>query len=143
MHTGPPISPNPKLAKNATHVTLLWSPPFLWPGNRINYYNVSLTYNRDGRLTSYLVNGTYSVKVETLTWEIRSLTCTSTHFLFSVSAISHLNSSLQVFNITEQLSPLAPQFAPSAINVSILFEADGTPRWVLAAVQVSITFHHS
>ena len=166
--TGPPISPNPNLVKNATHVSLLWSPPFLWPGHRIKYYNVSLTYNSDERETSYFVNETYSTKVATLTWEIRSLTCTSTQVIFSITAIN-LNLSLQEFNITEQLSPLgkvlvdmytvitimkglahwfrisfplllyyvAPEFASSAINVSILFEANGTPRWLQAVVQVA------
>ena len=34
---------------------------------------------------------------------------------------------------------VAPEFASSAINVSILFEANGTPRWVLAIIQVPIT----
>ena len=33
---------------------------------------------------------------------------------------------------------VAPEFASSAINVSILFEANGTPRWVLAIIQVPI-----
>ena len=45
--TGPPISLNPYLVKNATHRTLMWSPPFLWPGQRIQQYNISLFQNNE------------------------------------------------------------------------------------------------
>ena len=45
LHADPPVSPNPILVKNATHRTLMWSPPFLWPGQRIQLYNISVTNN--------------------------------------------------------------------------------------------------
>ena len=54
------LTSNPSIIRNATHATLLWSPPFLWPGHRIEYFNVSITNNSntiaDTTAVYYLVN---------------------------------------------------------------------------------------
>ena len=50
MTTGSPLLSNPTISKNATHVTLMWSPPFLWPGHRIQYYNISMTNKSNGSI---------------------------------------------------------------------------------------------
>ena len=46
VHVGPPISLNPMISKNITHLTLLWSPPFLWPGNRTQRYNIHVSLDK-------------------------------------------------------------------------------------------------
>ena len=55
----PPITPNPSTENsNATSILLKWSPPFLWPGYSIDYYNISITNN--GSITySHALNATF------------------------------------------------------------------------------------
>ena len=57
-NAGSPISPNPFILKNASSFTLLWSPPFLWPGWRIQHYNISVTDTNDGDIAHHMVNTT-------------------------------------------------------------------------------------
>ena len=55
---GSPVSPNPSISKNDTHLILLWSPPFLWPGQRIQYYNITLIIDDDGSIAHHMVVNT-------------------------------------------------------------------------------------
>ena len=95
-----PISPNPNLVKdNATHVTLKWSPPFLWPGQRIDYYNVSFINTTDGNISYYRVNTSYTSSLASLTTEIQQ--CTTTTLNIYITAINNNNmTALEVFNIS-------------------------------------------
>ena len=34
-----------------SHLSLKWSPPYLWPGRRIQYYSVTTTANTNGNTT--------------------------------------------------------------------------------------------
>ena len=55
----PPISPNPSTENlNATCILLKWSPPFLWPGYSIDYYNISIMNN--GSTYSHTRNATFN-----------------------------------------------------------------------------------
>ena len=55
-----PVSPNPSLSNlNATFILLKWSPPFLWSGSTIAYYNISVT-NMNGESDSYRVNTSFN-----------------------------------------------------------------------------------
>ena len=99
-----PILFNPTLEKNATHLTLLWSPPFLWPGERIQYYSISFTNKSDSSITYYRVNSSYSNQVVQFTRQIQMLMCIGAEFMFGISAIS-TSKSLQVFNVTGQILP--------------------------------------
>jgi hypothetical protein len=56
----PPISPNPSISQNATRFTLLWSPPFLWPGQRIQHYNITVTNDGDGSIAYHMMVNTTS-----------------------------------------------------------------------------------
>ena len=54
-----PVSPNPSLSNlNATFILLRWSPPFLWSGSTIAYYNMSVT-NMNGDSDFYRVNTSF------------------------------------------------------------------------------------
>ena len=56
----PPFSPNPLLENhNSSSVTLNWSPPFLWRGELIDYYIVSVL-NESGNCVEQRVNTTFS-----------------------------------------------------------------------------------
>ena len=52
------MSPNPSTSKNDTHLILLWSPPFLWPGQRIQHYNITMTIDDDGSIAHHMVVNT-------------------------------------------------------------------------------------
>lgn len=84
-----PISPNPLLEQgNATHLTLKWSSPFLWPGVAIDYYNVSVRNTSDqfGGITYYQVNTTFSEAVVMFTFSSEdSQNCTL--FSFGIVAV--------------------------------------------------------
>ena len=55
-----PVSPNPSILNpNATSILVKWSPPFLWPGYAIAFYNVSVT-NTKGHTDSYHLNTSFS-----------------------------------------------------------------------------------
>lgn len=103
--TDPPISPNPKtVSENSTHHTLSWSPPFLWPGHRIGFYNVVLVALKDGRIDStniYRVNSSYTSAIVTITVDIcRNLKGNADGFAFVISPITTTPLALPSFNIS-------------------------------------------
>ena len=95
-----PLSPNPSVEiTNPNSLIIKWSPPFLWPGHRIKYFNITVINMSDGSVIAYYrVNTTFSDQVVTLslsTDDIDGLNCTE--FEFRISAIS--NMTLQLFTI--------------------------------------------
>ena len=100
LHADSPISRNPVLVKNTTHVIVSWSPPFLWPGRAIEYYTVSFMLESDGSIYSQRVNSTFSDHVVSYTQQMsgESLSCTS--FTFYITAADSSGSILQTFNVT-------------------------------------------
>ena len=88
-YTDSPISPNPSIENpNATSAILKWSPPFLWPGHSIQYYNISIINDR--RITySYLLNATFSDVTVSFTTFAEDSTIESCDTLeFFISAVS-------------------------------------------------------
>jgi hypothetical protein len=155
-HAGSPLSRNPVLEKNTTHVTVHWSPPFLWPGQPIEYYNVSLMLESDGSVYSQRVNSTFSDPLVSYTEQMsgESLFCTS--FTFYITAVNSSGSSLQTFNVTscKQCHILiflvnsctttiiiiiaSPRivFPSSAINGTVFYKSDGIPALLEVYLQV-------
>ena len=89
---------------NTTHLTLLWSPPFLWPGERINHYNAFFTTKSECILTECRVNSNYSDQIVSLTINHNKIQM-CTEFKVFVFAIGIDASKLQTFNVTGQIMP--------------------------------------
>ena len=108
--TGPSVSPNPFLGKNATHQTLMWSPPFLWPGQRIQQYNISLIQNNeivghhilDTSLTHPIITVSFPKTASLLQFNTQNmLSCTPT-IMFSISPVDEpIWEPMQTFNISD------------------------------------------
>ena len=61
--------PNPVvLVQSPTTLSLKWSPPFLWPGYHIDYFNVStIPMNKINRITHYdVINTSFDDTILTL-----------------------------------------------------------------------------
>ena len=99
-HAGSPLSRNPDIVKNNTHVGVRWSPPFLWPGQAIEYYNVSLMIEKDGSVYSQRVNSTFSDPLVSYIQQMSGERLSCTSFTFYITAINSSGSSFQTFNIT-------------------------------------------
>ena len=111
ISTGQPIFPNPCLTKNVTHLTLMWSPPFLWPGKRIQQYNISIRNNSDGSIQYHMLNASLTNPVVMLPFYISSsllqvntqnmLLCMS-WITFSISPIDgSILEPMQTFNVSD------------------------------------------
>ena len=82
-----PISPNPLLeAKSATRLVVKWSPPFLWPGHSIEYYNISVTNPSNVNTTYHRVNTTYSDALVSFPFSSQ-VNQNCMEFLFVISAV--------------------------------------------------------
>ena len=149
-----PVLPNPNITQtNSTHLTLLWSPPFLWPGQRINHYHVLFTTKRECILTEYRVNSNYSDEIVSLT--INHPICAEFEIL--VSAIGNDASELRAFNISGQFIPpskkhtllwvisdsnnglliIVSDAILKIINISVYFAAaNGQPAMIEVYIQV-------
>ena len=98
----PPISPNPSIENtNATSILLKWSPPFLWPGHSIDYYNISVMNN------SYLLtNATFNDALVPFMIFAEESSIEACHVLeICLSAISSEAQCLTTFNINGGFVP--------------------------------------
>ena len=105
---------NPSIEKNSTQVSLLWSPQFLWPGQRIDYYNISFMNKSNGNITTsyYRVNSTFSDQVFKLT-KIHPNDidlCTTAEIEFKISAVSVSGHLLPIINVTDWITPSCKLF---------------------------------
>lgn len=104
MIVEPPLIPNPSVKiQNSTSFLLEWSPPFLWPGQHIDYFIIKAIKLNDGNITHYQVNSTFSDVIVSLTVELDmyDLTvCTCTEFLFRIFAVGPDLEELPSFNVT-------------------------------------------
>ena len=94
---GPPISDNPFIFKNSTHVTLMWSPSFLWPGQRIQHYNISVTNKNDGINSHHMVDSSLTDPAVSflMSWSyFQSNTLTCRGIMFSISPVTESTSEL-------------------------------------------------
>ena len=126
LTAGPPILSNPSLTNNATHFTLMWSPPFLWPGHRIQYYNISITNKTDGSMKHHRVDTSFCDSL--VAFSIRSLNTPSMlscmEIVFSISAFDGSSSEqIQIFNISDWLwifpssKPYACYIVPIKVSI--------------------------
>ena len=91
ISAGLPISENPLISKTATHVTLMWSPPFLWPGQRIQRYNITVTNKNTGNSSHHILNSSLIDPIISFSMSISYLqlsTMTCTEVIFSISPVS-------------------------------------------------------
>lgn len=93
---------------NATDLlTLSWSPPFLWPGERILHYNVLFTTERECIVAEHRVNSNYSDQVVSFTRRINyneSPMCSEIKFyIFAIGIDTSVQ--LQAFNATKWIMP--------------------------------------
>ena len=110
LFADPPILANPKLVNNATHLILLWSPPFIWPGHRIAYYNISVTERNEGSISHYRVNSSVDHSNPTVSFAnklYRTETLMCTELYFCISPITTSNYTLvEVCNSSDSSLPL-------------------------------------
>ena len=89
-------------------LTLLWSPPFLWPGQRINHYNVIFVIKGQCTITNFLVYDNYSTsEIVSFTREINYEEiplCAEFEVLISGVSIQ-TSEQLQTFNVTGLIMP--------------------------------------
>ena len=105
-----PLSSNPLLKINASYINLTWSPPFLWPGQAILYFNVSVTNESDGSVTYHQINSNFNDSVVSFKKEIQEEPLMCTEFTFNISAISAysystLQQPLEIYSITTRTLP--------------------------------------
>ena len=88
MNAGSPISSNPSISKNATHLTLMWSPPFLWPGYRIQHYNISMTNKSDSSIAHHVVDSSVTNPIVTSSLHLNTLNMLSCiAIIYSISPV--------------------------------------------------------
>ena len=98
-------SENPLISKTATHVTLMWSPPFLWPGQRIQDWNITVTNKNDGNTSHHILNSSFTDPIISfsMSWSCLQLsTMTCTEIIFSISPVSEAAPKvMQTVNISD------------------------------------------
>ena len=99
----PPIVPNPSIhLDNLTpSFVVKWSPPFVWPGQHINHFQVRVHNLTDGGIVADRINTTFK---DVLVTYVNHLTqhqlqmCTE--LLFCITAIDDSDGILKTINIT-------------------------------------------
>ena len=105
-----PLSVNPAIEINDTQLTLLWSPPFLWPGQPIHYFSLSVINNTDAITSLYRINTTFSDRIVIFALKLDQgqiqdiLTCTKMTFTISAFAASDV-SLPQSFSLSKWILP--------------------------------------
>lgn len=84
--------PNPSVQmQNSTVFLLEWSPPFLWPGEHIEYFIITATKLKDGSVIHHrMVNTSFDDTIVPLTVELDAFMydlCTCSEFLFRIAAV--------------------------------------------------------
>lgn len=101
-----PLMSNPLLTLHESTLLLLeWSPPFLWPGQQTDYFNVSLTNRSDDSITYHNVNATFSDAAVSLTIDFGSQGASlCSELILEISAVFGL-ASLPTYSISVQYQP--------------------------------------
>ena len=102
IHADSPISPNPSVTIQTANPSLLvkWSPPFLWPGQRINHFNISIRNISSDLISHRIVNTTFSDTLVTFSKFIEPEQrehCSEIEF--AVSAVAKDGGTLQPFTV--------------------------------------------
>ena len=108
IFTAPTLIPNPSVRiQNSTSFLLEFSPPFLWPGQHIEYFVIKAINLNDGLITRYVVNSTSTDAVVSLTEELEAsdlTVCACSELLFTVFAIGPDPTELSSFNVKGKIS---------------------------------------
>ena len=105
-----PLPQNPLLEFNRSYINLTWSPPFLWPGHAIEYFNVSITNESDGSVTYHRINNTFNDSVVSYGKEMQEEPLMCTDITLNISAISAYNYSTlqqpnQMYSVSAKILP--------------------------------------
>lgn len=95
LNLGMPLTSNPYIEDQLSAIILKWSPPYLWPGHRIAYYNITTRNLRDSTRMFDWINATYSDVLVSIT---KQKECGE--HVFEISALSNDNETLQRFTTT-------------------------------------------
>ena len=99
-----PLIPNPSVkGQNSTVFLLEWSPPYLWPGEHIEYFIITVTKLKDGSIIRHMVNTSFNNTIVSLTVELDSFMydlCTCNEFLFKIVAVGPDLAELPSSNVT-------------------------------------------
>ena len=83
-----PLSQNPSLTqKNSTALLVQWSPPYLWPGYSIHFYNISIQNRDNDHVFYHQINAEFDDKIVDFTF-IQEQQNNCSEFTFGISAIS-------------------------------------------------------
>ena len=94
---GPILISNPFITILPTSIILEWSPPYLWTGHHIQYYNISITNATDGKVTYDRINATFSNSVVTHNISHQDQKCTE--FVFGISAVTTAGEILKTYEV--------------------------------------------
>ena len=137
-----PITPNPYIEDQSSAIILKWSPPYLWPGHRVAYYNITTKNLRDSTMMLDWINATYNDNLVSIS---KQKECGE--IAFEISAISNDNETLQTFTatwITQRgwfikivmrsclqmiflMSTVLEELDKPTMNTAVYFTADITP----------------
>ena len=102
-----PLLPNPSvktLSQNSMSFLLEWSPPFLWPAQHIENFNITVANLNDRSVIHRtLLNASFNDVTASLRVEVDPYMynlCTCTEFLFTIFAIGPGLIELPSFNVT-------------------------------------------
>ena len=103
------LLPNPSLttyntSDNLTSFLLEWSPPYLWPGKHIEYFNISVMNMSDCSITYHRVNASFDENVVSLALEFGYPTIVCTEFVFEINAVSG-SEHLPSYRVTDKYEP--------------------------------------
>ena len=82
-----PLDDNPTFEQLNSSVALVqWSPPFLWPGSAIDFYNVSIINNGTGTVHFERENASFDDRVVNYTLQGDDQNCT--HYTVGILAVT-------------------------------------------------------
>ena len=102
-----PIFPNPSIStqSNCTLFLLRWSPPFLWPGHRIQSYDITVAdTSNDSSIDLDMLNATFNDTIVSYVYPIHNIQSQVCHteFLFGVTATNDYAEILSTFYVQGQ-----------------------------------------
>lgn len=79
----------------------MWSPAFLWPGQRIQRYNISVTNKNNGNNSLHMLDASFTDPIVSFSMslnflQLNMLTCIGSMFIFSISPVTESSSELNM-----------------------------------------------
>ena len=95
------VTPNPSVVTQSSNDSLLfkWSPPYLWPGSRLNYYKITITNITDTytNVVHQHLNATFHDALVSLMLEHAYQDQTCTEYVFEIFAVNDRNRTLETY----------------------------------------------